>query len=84
MAFYPLYPLLMRAASLPLADNLTLGGLAVSGAAYIAAMTGLYRLVRDDFDDPVARRAILYLSIFPIAFFLFAPFTGKSAGCPGP
>ena len=75
VAFFPLYPLLMRAASLPLAGNLTLGGLAVSGAAYIAAMTGLYRLVRRDFDDPVARRAILYLSIFPTAFFLFAPFT---------
>ena len=75
VAFFPLYPLLMRAVSLPLVGNLTLAGLIVSGVAYIAAVTGLYQLVQYDFDEGVARRAVLYLSIFPSAFFLFAPFT---------
>ena len=74
-AFFPLYPLLMRAASLPLAGSLTLGGLAVSGAAYVAAVVGLSRLVERDFDRPTARRTVLALSLFPTAFFLFAPFT---------
>jgi hypothetical protein len=59
----------------PLLGNLALGGLLVSGAAYIAAIAGLYRLVSADFDREVAQRAVLYLSLFPAAFFLFAPFT---------
>ncbi len=75
VAFFPLYPLLMRAVSVPLAGDLTLAGLVVSGLAYIAAVTGLYRLLCLDFDEAVARRAALYLSVFPSAFFLFAPFT---------
>jgi len=75
VVFFPLYPLLMRVVSLLLAGNLTLAGLIVSGVAYLAAVTGLYQLVQDDFDEGVARRAVLYLSVFPSAFFLFAPFT---------
>jgi hypothetical protein len=31
--------------------------------------------VRRDFDEQVARCTVLYLSVFPSAFFLFAPFT---------
>jgi hypothetical protein len=75
VAFFPLYPLLMRAAGAPLAGNLTLGGMIVSGVAYIAAMTGLYRLTLGDFDEQAAQRAVLYVSVFPAAFFLFAPFS---------
>lgn len=73
--FYPLYPLLMRLASIPLGGDLTLGGLTVSGLCYIAGVTGLYRLLRHDFDERIARRATLYLSVFPSAFFFFAAFT---------
>jgi len=73
--FYPLYPLLMRLISIPLGGDLTLGGLVVSGVAYIAGVAGLYRLLRLDFDEGVARRALLYLSVFPASFFFFAPFT---------
>lgn len=75
IAFFPLYPLLMRLVGLPLAGNLTLSGLIISGAAFIAAMVGLYRLVRDDFDDVVAQRTLLYIAASPAAFFLFAPYT---------
>ena len=74
-AFFPLYPALLRAVGALTAGDLTLGGLVVCGAAYVAAMAGLYRLVRRDFAAPVARRARLYLSVFPAAFFLFAPFS---------
>ena len=73
--FYPLYPFLMRVVAEPLAGNLTFSGLVISGVAYVMAMTGLYRLVCDDFNEAVARRTLLYLSVFPAAFFLFAPFT---------
>lgn len=74
-AFFPLYPLLMRAVGIPLGGHLTLGGLIVSSVAYIAAMIGLYRLVHADFCREVAVRTVLYISVFPTAFFLFAPFT---------
>lgn len=73
--FFPLLPALMRATGVVLADNLTLAGLIVSGVAYVAAMAGLYALVREDFGAAVARRTLLYLSVFPTAFFLFAPFS---------
>jgi hypothetical protein len=38
-------------------------------------MVGLYRLVARDVDPVTARRTMVVLSIFPSAFFLFAPFT---------
>jgi len=74
-AFFPLYPALTRAAGELLGGRMVLGGMVISGLAYIAAITGLYRLVQRDFDVSMARRTVLYLSVFPTAFFLFAPFT---------
>jgi hypothetical protein len=35
----------------------------------------LYKLTKLDFDDGVAQKAILFLSIFPTAYFLSAPYT---------
>ncbi len=75
VGFFPLYPALMRVVGVPFGGHLTLAGLLISSVAYIAAMTGLYRLVCRDFDVESAQRAVLYLSVFPSAFFLFAPFT---------
>src|SRR5207245_11229821 len=75
-AFFPLYPSLVRVTSLlPPLGNVALAGIIVSSVAYVLAVTGLYRLVRQDFGRPVARRTVLYISVFPAAFFLFAPFT---------
>lgn len=74
-AFYPLYPALIHLSGRLLGGNLTLGALAISGIAYIAAMVGLYRLVAGDFPAAVAQRTLLYISIFPASFFFFAPFT---------
>lgn len=74
-AFFPLYPLALHLFSPLVGNNFTLSGFVVSGLAYIAGTTGLYCLATRDFTTPIARRAILYLSIFPSAFFFFAPFT---------
>lgn len=73
--FFPLLPFLMRAVSALTGDNLALAGLLVNALAFIAALTGLYQLVRDDVDAGVARRTVLYLAVFPSAFFFLAPFT---------
>jgi hypothetical protein len=73
--FWPLFPLAIGSVARAIGGPLALGGLVVSGIAYVAAMTGLYRLVARDLDPRTARRTMLFLSIFPSAFFLFAPFT---------
>lgn len=74
-AFFPLYPALMHLVGALFRLNFTISGFVVSGLAYIAAIIGLYRLVCDEYDEEIAQRTVLYLSIFPSAFFLFAPFT---------
>lgn len=74
-AFYPLLPALMRAVGPLTGGDLALAGLLINAAAAIAALYGLWRLVAEDFDIVVADRTVLYLAVFPAAFFLFAPFT---------
>jgi hypothetical protein len=75
VAFYPLFPLATRLMSIFTGGHLMLAGMIVSAIAYVAAMTGLLLLVGQDFGRSVARRAARFLSVFPAAFFLFAPFT---------
>jgi hypothetical protein len=74
-AFFPLYPMAIRVLGPWLFGNLTLAALAVSGIAYVAAMAILHAMVTRDVDRETAERSMLYLSVFPTAFFLFAPFT---------
>ncbi len=73
--FWPLFPVLTGAVARLLGGSVALAGLIVSAIAYVAAMVGLYRLVARDVDDETARRTMLLITIFPSAFFLFAPFT---------
>ena len=73
--FWPLFPVLTGAVARLVGGSVALAGLIVSAIAYIAAMVGLFRLVARDFDEVVARRTMLLVTIFPSAFFLFAPFT---------
>lgn len=73
--FWPVLPALMRVVAWPLGGNVAMSGLIVTGMAYVAAVTGLYRLVTRDFDREVAQRTVLFITIAPAALFLFAPFT---------
>ncbi len=73
--FWPLFPLLTGFVGRVLLGSMALGGLVVASVAYIAAMVGLRRLVAFDFDDRTALTTIVAISIFPTAFFFFAPFT---------
>jgi Gpi18-like mannosyltransferase len=69
IVFFPLYPWLVRAASLVLRDGL-LAAFFVSGVASVAAGLLLYRLARLDEEEEVARGAVFYLLVFPTAYFL--------------
>lgn len=73
-AFFPLFPLFMRAGSV-LAGGLAAGGLIVSAVAFVIALTGLWQLIARDVDAATASRTQLYVAIFPVGFFFFAPFT---------
>lgn len=75
VSFFPLFPILTGLAGRILLGAMALGGLVVAGAAYVLAMTGLRRLVALDFGDDVALTTVVAISIFPTAFFFFAPFT---------
>lgn len=70
VAFFPLYPLLMRAVAAVVGDALV-AGILISNAALLLASMIFYRLVAEsgDGDEAVADRAIWYWLIFPAAFF---------------
>jgi hypothetical protein len=74
MAFFPLYPLLIKIIG-ALAGNHLIAGLLISNAAFFFGLLFLYKLVEREYDRAVARRAIFYISIFPSAVFFSAVYT---------
>ena len=70
-AFYPAYPILIRVVGYLCLGHLLLAAYLVSNIALLAALVVLYRLAEREYDQPTARRAVLYLCLFPTAFFLF-------------
>jgi hypothetical protein len=74
IVFFPLFPLLVAAAGLVVRD-LVVAALLVTTASSVAAGWLLYRLVRLDRPEPVARGAVVLLFAFPTAYALFAPFS---------
>lgn len=79
IAFFPLYPLLMRLAGLLVGRTdpagLAFMGIVISNMALLAAVSGLFGLTRLDFDRRTAARAVLYLLVFPTSLFLSAVYT---------
>ena len=72
----PLYPGLIRLGSALMGTESLISALVVSNVAALAGMAAFYSLAREELADPSwARRAVLYLSIFPTAFFWFAGYT---------
>lgn len=73
--FQPLFPLLVRVASLPLAGQVVLAELVVASLAFVVAMALLYRVVQLDANRAVAQLTVLLTAFFPLGFFLVAPYT---------
>lgn len=76
-AFFPLYPLMIRALSLPLRvfglgdiATATLAGVIVALVGALGGMIALYELVRDELGEDGGVRTAFYLLIFPSGFFL--------------
>ncbi len=74
MAFFPLYPLLIRIVG-SLAGNHLIAGLLISNASFFFGLLYLYKLLEHEYDRAVARRAIFYVSIFPTAVYFTAVYS---------
>lgn len=74
LAFFPLYPWLVRAATTVTRDVLS-AAFVVSGLASIAIGLLMKRLVRLDEPETIARRAVWFLFILPTSFFLHIPYS---------
>src|SRR4029078_10487122 len=69
-AFFPLYPLAIRAVRDAAQIGDAVAALVVSNLAVLASLSGLYVLPRDRLSEDHAKRSILYLVLSPYAFAL--------------
>jgi len=74
-AFYPLYPLSLAGVGRAFGGHYVVAGIVVSLAAALAAFVLLYRLTEIRLGPEGARRAVLYLAVFPMALFLGAVYS---------
>jgi hypothetical protein len=76
-AFFPLYPLLVRALATPFGATpaaLLAAAYVVALAAFLGALMLMYRLVSLELGRPLARPALLLLAVFPAAVYFGAPY----------
>jgi hypothetical protein len=73
-AFFPAFPLLIRALGW-VGVQPVVGGMLISTAATIVAAGYLYRLAEDEAGGGAGLRAVLYLVLFPTAVFLVVPYS---------
>jgi hypothetical protein len=78
-AFFPAYPALIRLVRPVIGsdrpERWMLAGLVVSNVALAVALTYLWLLTRLEFDEATARRAVLYLLVFPTTLFFSAVYS---------
>jgi len=78
IAFFPVYPLLMRHVGRAFGrapSDVYLGGIVVSWVAFAVAMIGLYYVARLDLSARRAGRAVMLAAVFPFAFFYGAVYS---------
>lgn len=78
IAFFPLYPLLMRFAGRLFGDtaaDVYFGGILVSWLSFVAGMVALFFLARLHLPRRQAERAVLLTAVFPFSFFFGAVYT---------
>ncbi len=74
IVFFPLYPALIRLFTFDF-NYINLSALIVSNVCSLIAFFYLYKLAKLEFNESVALKAVLFLSVFPTAYFLSAPYT---------
>src|SRR3989440_4919947 len=75
LAFFPLFPALIWTIGHLLGNwSYLFVGTVISNLALLGALFVIYQLAVESLGEQVARRTLLYLCIFPTAFFFFAPY----------
>jgi hypothetical protein len=74
-AYAPLFPSLMALLGTALGGNHLLAGFLISNLSFLLTLVYLYKLTELDHSEEVARRTVLYISIFPTAFYFFIPYS---------
>lgn len=74
VAFFPLYPLLIKLVVL-FTGNIFIAGLLISNLAFLVGLFYLYALARREFDEDTAGRAVFYLAAAPTSIFFAAMYT---------
>jgi Mannosyltransferase (PIG-V) len=76
-AFFPMYPVLVRAAAFDLGSGaaLLLASYAVSALALLTALVLLHRLVELELGRPYARTSLMLVALWPASFFFSAPYS---------
>ena len=74
IVFFPLYPALIRLFTVDF-NYASVSALIISNVSSLAAFLYLYKLAKLEFNDKVAIKAVLFLSVFPTSYFLSAPYT---------
>lgn len=69
-AFFPLYPFLIKL----LGGGVWLG-LLISNTSFFLALVGLFKLLKLDYSEKVAKLAVILLLIFPTSFYFGAVYT---------
>lgn len=75
VVFFPLYPILMRFVSWSLNNQELLAGIILSHLFLVLAAIYLYKLVKIDYSAKTAWRSVLYMLLFPVAFFFTLVYT---------
>jgi hypothetical protein len=73
-AFFPLYPVLIRYGDAVLPGNAVTSAWIIAHACALGALAVLHRLTEHEFGRRVAQRTTIYLAVFPVGFFMFAPY----------
>jgi MFS family permease len=79
IAFFPLYPLLIRVFMPLVFGSATIAALLIANLALFVAVLLLFDLVASDFDHITAYRSVLMLLLFPTSFYLVAGYTESLA-----
>jgi Mannosyltransferase (PIG-V) len=74
-AFFPLYPLAIRAVSLVLGGAPLAAATLVSNAAFLAALYVTYVLTTTELSERIARTTVLLMCLFPASHFFLMPYS---------
>lgn len=75
IAFFPVYPMLIRYGSLLFGREAMWTGVLISWLSFFGALLYLFRLARDRFNEEAALATIALLACYPFAFFFSTAYT---------